>query len=84
MSLFRRRPLTCREVVELVSDYLDGALPARQRARLEHHLEACDPCVGYVDQIRATVAVVRGSELDTMNPATTEHLVALYRTWQRE
>ncbi len=85
MSWFRRRrPLTCQEVVELVSDYLEDTLPTSQRARFEHHLQRCDPCVGYADQIRTTVALMRSSAPDTVDPSTTEHLIALYRTWQHE
>lgn len=85
MSWFRRRrPLTCQEVVELVSDYLEDTLPTSQRARFEHHLQRCAPCVGYVDQIRTTVALMRSSAPDTVDPATTDHLIALYRTWQHE
>ena len=48
----RRRPLVCRQAVELMSDYLEGALPARQRARLEEHLEGCPHCSEYLAQIR--------------------------------
>jgi anti-sigma factor RsiW len=47
--------MTCREVVELVSDYLDGALPPEVAARLEDHLKDCDHCTAYVAQMRATV-----------------------------
>jgi len=47
--------MTCREVVELVSDYLDGALPADVAARLDDHLKGCDYCTEYVAQMRATV-----------------------------
>jgi anti-sigma factor RsiW len=50
--------ITCRELVELVTDFLEGTLSADDRERLEAHLEACDPCVEYVDQIRATVALL--------------------------
>ena len=43
--------LSCQELVELVTDYLDGALPGRERRRFERHLETCEWCVNYVDQI---------------------------------
>jgi anti-sigma factor RsiW len=49
----RRRGLSCREVVELVTDYLEGAMPAAQRRRFESHLAACPDCTIYVDQLRA-------------------------------
>ena len=58
--------ISCREVVELVTAYLDGALDADTRARFEAHLELCGPCVEYVEQIRATsrLAAVAAAELD--------------------
>jgi anti-sigma factor RsiW len=47
--------MTCREVVELVSDYIDGALAPEDQVRLEEHLSGCDHCTEYVAQMRATV-----------------------------
>ena len=84
MNLLRRRPgpLSCREVVELVTDYLEGALGPSDRARIEAHLTGCDPCIDYLEQIRTTVAVAEQVEPEAMDAATRERLVALYRTWQ--
>ena len=48
--------LTCKEVVELVTDYLEGALPVEMRQRFDQHLTGCDPCIVYVDQMRQTIA----------------------------
>ena len=58
--------ISCREVVELVTAYLDGALSDPDRTRMEAHLEHCPPCVEYVDQIRMTarVAAVAAVELE--------------------
>jgi anti-sigma factor RsiW len=58
--------ISCREVVELVTAYLDGALSPGVAARMEQHLEVCGPCVEYVEQIRATarLAVVATVELE--------------------
>jgi anti-sigma factor RsiW len=53
--------LTCRELVELVTDYLEGALPAHERARFEAHLGECDACVAYVEQMRTTVRLTRAA-----------------------
>jgi len=47
--------LTCRELVELVTDYLEGALPAGERERFEAHMVACEGCDAYVEQIRRTI-----------------------------
>jgi anti-sigma factor RsiW len=57
--------MTCRELVELVTDYLEGALPARERGRFEAHVAACEACDRYLAQIRTTVdlaAWTRGLE----------------------
>ena len=50
----RRRALVCRQAVALMSDYIDGALPERDWARLEHHLADCPHCTEYLAQLRAT------------------------------
>jgi anti-sigma factor RsiW len=51
-------PLDCNEFVELVTAYLDGALPPADQQRVLEHLELCDGCSAYLDQVRATVAAV--------------------------
>ncbi len=51
--------LTCRELVELVTDYLEDALPASERARFDAHLAECDACRLYVEQMRTTVRLTR-------------------------
>ncbi|MGH8962870.1 MAG: anti-sigma factor family protein [Jatrophihabitantaceae bacterium] len=51
-------PIRCVDVVELLTDYLDGALDPRTAAAIEEHLAACPPCRVYLDQLRATIALV--------------------------
>ena len=51
--------IACRELVELVTDYLEGALTPERRALLEQHLAACEGCAAYLDQMRRTVALLR-------------------------
>jgi len=50
--------LACRDLVRLVSDYLDGDLPPGWRASIDDHLNACDGCTAYLEQIRQTVALL--------------------------
>jgi anti-sigma factor RsiW len=52
------RRLCCREVVELVTDHLEGALPARTRARVERHLARCPGCAAYLRQMRDMVRIL--------------------------
>ena len=51
--------LTCRELVELVTDYLEGALRAGERERFEAHVAACEGCRDHIEQVRITVALTR-------------------------
>ena len=75
-------PQVCREAVELLSDYLDGALSRRVRRRLERHLADCDACGAYLDQLRATIAASGKVTPEDLAPETLEGLVALYRQFQ--
>ena len=75
--------LTCRELVELVSDYLEGALPASERRRFERHLEDCPLCVDYVDQMRTTLAVLGRLDEDAVDEPIREDLVRAFRDWAR-
>jgi len=57
MSRERAAEPTCRDVIEFLRAYLDGELPADTRARFEEHLDACPPCLDYLDSYRATIAL---------------------------
>lgn len=54
-----RREFTCRKIVELIDDYLDGHLPPRTRARIQEHLRTCGDCARYAYQLTQTVAATR-------------------------
>ena len=53
------RDVACQELVELVTEYLEGALPPRRGGRGDQHLVDCDPCLRYLRQMRATGAALR-------------------------
>jgi anti-sigma factor RsiW len=74
--------ITCREVVELVSDYLEGRLAAGDRARFESHLTECPGCVAYIDQIRFTVAAAGRLREDALDRRFREELVTAFRDWR--
>lgn len=75
--------LSCRELVELVTAYLEGSLDAAARARFEAHLGECDGCRTYVEQIRQTVAVTGRLRAGGLAPAARDALLAAFRGWKR-
>jgi anti-sigma factor RsiW len=75
--------LSCQELVELVSDYLDRALPAEEAALFEQHLNFCDGCEWYLDQMRTTIATVGRIQEDDVPPATLDRLISAFRDWKR-
>jgi anti-sigma factor RsiW len=74
--------LTCQELVELVTDYLEGALAPAERARFEAHLAGCPGCTRYVEQIRATIAVA-GRTRELEDRPDMAQLLAAFRDWRR-
>lgn len=74
--------LTCRELVELVTDYFDGALPASDRVRFEAHLDDCEGCRVHLDQMRTTIGLVQATnELEGRREVT--ELLQAFRDWKR-
>jgi anti-sigma factor RsiW len=75
--------LACRQVVELVTDYLEGDLPDAVRADVERHLRACAPCVTYVEQMRLTAGSLRDVPVESIRPEVREELVSAFRSLLR-
>ena len=82
--LRRKRDLACREVVELVTDYLEGALDERERERFERHLGGCDGCSAYLDQMRLTLRLAGRLEPESIDPVFRDRLMAAFRGWAEE
>jgi anti-sigma factor RsiW len=76
--------MSCQELVELVTDYLDGALPAADIARLEHHLDGCDGCRAYLEQMRETIAALGHLPPESLEPAAKDKLMAAFAAWRAE
>jgi anti-sigma factor RsiW len=74
--------MTCQELVELVTDYLEGALPPPDVARFEAHLAACPGCETYLEQMRSTIAVTQASG-DVVEPAAVSPLLDAFRDWHK-
>ena len=75
--------ISCQQVVELVTDYLEGALSPEDVARFEQHLSLCEGCVFYVEQIRMTIAAVGRIGEQDVPPAIRDDLVAAFRDLRR-
>jgi anti-sigma factor RsiW len=75
--------LTCQEVVELVTEYLEGALSDEELSLFEQHLNFCDGCVWYLDQLRMTIATVGQIGEEGLPTETRERLLAAFRDWRR-
>jgi anti-sigma factor RsiW len=85
MRLWRRRgELTCQELVELVTDYVEGMLSARERARFERHIGGCPHCTIYLDQMRVTIRTLGRLPEETVSPAAREALLDAFHEWKRE
>ena len=78
-----RTDLTCREVVDLVDDYLEGALDPIQARQFEHHLSSCDGCARYVEQMRLTIAAVGQLGGERVRSETRRRLLTAFRDWKQ-
>jgi anti-sigma factor RsiW len=81
--LRHRDELVCQQVVELVTDYLDGALSRSDRRRFERHLKGCPNCSRYLEQMRATIAATGTLRLQDLSPQAEEEFTVLFRRWSK-
>lgn len=74
--------LSCQELVELVTDYLEQKLPAPDRARFEAHLKGCSDCRNYLEQMRSTIQMVGKLSEDHLTAESKENLLQTFRHWK--
>jgi anti-sigma factor RsiW len=84
MLRFSRPDLVCQQAVELVTDYLEGALRGRDRRRFERHLAGCPHCTEYFAQVRATIAVTGTVVPDDLTPQMRLDFIDLYQRWRQD
>lgn len=77
------RTLTCQELTEVLTDYLEGVMSLKDRARFEAHLAICDGCVTYVDQMRQVIATVHELRPDDVEATAPDDLLGAFRAWKR-
>lgn len=74
--------MTCKELVELVTDYIEGKLPSVEVIRFEQHLSTCDGCTNYLEQMRKTVHIVGYVQKDALTLQQWQDLLKLFRDWK--
>lgn len=86
---WRQRPaasppggLACRELVELVTAYVEEELDAGDRGRFEAHVAVCEHCDAYVEQMRVTLRVVGHIDPDELDPEVQRGLLGAFRDWK--
>jgi len=76
--------LTCQELVELITEYLENTLPLAERARFDAHVALCPGCVTYLDQMRLTIRTLGKLREDALSAAARDELLLLFRYWTRD
>jgi len=76
--------LTCKELVEVITDYFDGAMHDVDRARFERHLAECSGCTSVVSQFRTTIEVTGRLTEDQVTPEQREAMRDVFRRWRED
>jgi anti-sigma factor RsiW len=84
MSLLSPAEIPCQEVVELVTDYLEGALSRRDRRRFEHHIAGCPHCTAYLEQMRETLRLTGELVPEDLSPEMHREFGEIYERWRDE
>jgi anti-sigma factor (TIGR02949 family) len=75
----KREAVQCREIVDLLADYLDGTLPLDTAKALETHLEGCQPCIAFVNTYRGTINAARKIREAEIPPELRDRLLSFLR-----
>jgi len=75
--------MTCQEVVELVTDYIEGILSDDLRMQIEHHLVGCEGCTSYVEQFRQTIKLTGQVREEDLSPEQKKDLLKLFHNWKK-
>ncbi len=81
---FLTKPFACQEMVELISDYLGGALSRSERRRFEAHLSGCEHCSEYLAEMRLTIAATGRLRVEHLTPAMHEAFGEIFERWRAE
>jgi anti-sigma factor RsiW len=78
------QPMTCKELVELVTAYFERSLPADDHARFEQHVGVCPGCGAYVEQMRQTIRLVGALREEHVSPVAQASLLQAFRDWKHD
>ena len=78
------QPLTCKELVELITEYIEGTLPEDDRARVDEHLAGCEGCTNYLEQMRQTIRLTGTIREENLTPEQRDDLLTLFRDWKKK
>ena len=76
------REMKCKELVELITEYLEGELSEVDEARFEQHLVGCDACTTYLEQMRKTIAALGHIPPETLSPEAERELGRVFAEWR--
>ena len=82
MNRHQDRLLTCQEMVELVTDYIEDRMDDQTRARFEEHVAQCDACTLYIEQMRMTIGALGRLPAESVSAEAERALVAAFRNWR--
>ena len=77
-----KEQMTCKELVELVTEYLEGTLSEEVRVRIESHLSGCEGCTNYVEQMRQTIQLTGQIREENLSEQQKDDLLKLFRDWK--
>jgi anti-sigma factor RsiW len=75
--------MPCRELVELITEYLEDRLSPRDRVRFDAHLAECEACRRYLEQFRQTIRILGRLPEESLSPESRDTLIAAFRGWSR-
>lgn len=74
---------TCKELVELVTEYFENTLPPHERLRFEAHLARCEGCSNYLEQMRRTIQMLGRLTEESVTPEAEQALLRIFRDWKK-
>jgi anti-sigma factor RsiW len=74
--------ISCKELIEIITDYLEGKLPPDERRKFEDHLSICEACLLYLEQMRETIRAVGRLSEEAVPAQAKEELLAVFRNWK--